>query len=411
MEQGTGKTFTTLVSIAKRNYRQAVDSVLIIAPASAIDVWYDEIQEHLKGWPIRWDIISYDYVRRHKKLLRKLEWDAVVCDESHKLKNPNSKQSKAVKIFGLRPSVYRYALTGTMLADDVMDLFAQFRFVDPSILGKNWTDFQDEYVTKGGFMGVQRRMIKSNRKKVLQLVRPYTYEIRKDEALDLPPETHRYLWTDLKGSQKITYNKMLLDSFVSLDDSKSSALLAVTQVMRLQQITGGFINDDEKVSHRVGEAKLELLQEYLDDHDPKEKLVIFARFKPEIKAIKSLCEKNKFTVEVHTSKDKGPRIRFQEEENPRIIICQIQSGGIAIDLFRANRSVLYSKTYSRIEFEQAKARLHRAGQTKSVTHTSLMVRETVDEEIEAIVKSKQSKSNWALNYLRRLKDEYDRRRK
>lgn len=360
------------------------------------------------GWPIEWTVVSYDFMRRYKETFRKKFYDAIVCDEIHKLKNPNSKQSKALKSMA-KKSTYRYGLTGTMLADDVMDAFAQFRFVEPEILGDSWTDFQDEFVTRGGFMGLQRTMTKSNRKRVLELIRPAMYDIRKKDALDLPPEVHRYMWGELKGPQKKVYEDMLNHSFVLLDEAKSAAKLAVTQVMRLQQITGGFINDDSKVSHKVGDAKLDLLREYLEDFNRKNKLVIFVRFIPEIRAIKKLCEDMKFTVEIHTSKDKGPRTRFQKEKNPRVIICQYQSGGIAIDLYAAHYSILYSKTYSRIEFEQAKARLHRGGQTMPVTHTSLCIRNSVDEAIEGVLLSKQSISTYALNYLRRLKDEYGRK--
>lgn len=373
-----------------------------------MDVWRDEILARFPRWSIHWDIISYDFARRHRKKLCRKNWDAIVCDESHKLKNPNSRQSRAVGKLGTR-ATYRYALTGTMLADDVIDAYAQFRFVDPALLKGTWTEFQDEFVTRGGFMGLERKMTKSNRKRVLELIHPVIYEIRKKDALDLPPETHQYMWGELKGPQKKVYNDMLEESFVLLDDAKSAAKLAVTQVLRLQQITGGFINDDEKVSHKVGDAKLELLREYLGDFDRKKKLVIFARFKAEIQAIKKLCTELKFTVEVHTSKDKGPRTRFQTQRDPRIIICQIQSGGIAIDLYAANYSIFYSKTYSRIEFEQAKARLHRGGQTLPVTHISLCIRNSVDEVIEDTIRYKQSISTYALEYLRRLKDEHRRK--
>jgi SNF2 family DNA or RNA helicase len=162
-------------------------------------------------------------------------------------------------------------------------------------------------------------------------------------------------------------------------------------------MAGGNVNTDDGHLVRVHEAKLMALKEELELllADDSRKVVIFARFLPEINQILELLNEMKLEHRVITGAvgqaERGEVVHeFQTDAEVRVITCQIQTAGLGITLTAADTAIFYSMDFSLANHEQAKARIHRIGQHHPVTYMYLLAENTVDEKIFEALKSKKS---------------------
>lgn len=402
MEMGLGKTLTTLVSLAWRHVWGSVDRVLIICPASAVAVWVREIHKWVEGIPITFVIVSYDFARFYFKYVRKEEFDAVVFDEIHRLKNPNSKQGN--RLFRMARYIrIRIGLTGTPIGDGVIDLFSQYRAVESELLGESFKTFREKYCYRTGYMGYKIQIDKTNKQKVLQLISPMTYELKKKDVFGITVLPPVRLFAELKGTQKKLYNQLEKTTVATVGDFKVSAAMEITQMIRLQQITGGHVPDDNGKMLCFECGKADLLLDFLKNWDPNEKLVIFARYVYELDLIEKICQKAKFSCYVYNHDEAHKDEDFQNKKHPQISISQI-SKGISRTLTRANTIVFFSMTHSYIEYAQALGRCEARGVAKQpITPVFLLTRSTIDEDYEDSVIKKQSEARFVSSFLRKLK--------
>lgn len=339
--------------------------------------------------------------RSYFKYFRKEGFDAIVVDEIHRLKNPASAQSRRVALLS-KDIIYRYGLTGTQIQDTVIDLFGQYRTVDPSILGDKWSEFKQRFLYPTGYMGKKSGITKRNKKKVLELIAPITYQVTKKEAFPnrkvLEPV---YLFAELKGTQKKLYEQLESDFIATYDEFEITAPRTITQMLRLQQISGGHCPSDEGDMLTFECGKAQALQEFLTDFQGK--VVIFARFIHELKLIEQVCKKLGMSCEIYTPKRPDLEDRFQEKDNPRVFISQIQRGGIALTLTRASTAIFFSKTFSSLDYVQAIGRIDRGGQTEPVTPIFISTKDTIDEDIDDAIGKKLSEAAFVSFFLERLK--------
>jgi len=153
----------------------------------------------------------------------------------------------------------------------------------------------------------------------------------------------------------------------------------------------------------VGTEKLDLLTSILEDMPRTEKVVIFARFIPEIEAIAQVSrDLGRGTVTLTgATKNRGDVVdQFQEDPNTSTIIIQIQTGGLGITLTSAATAIFYSMNFSYADYEQAKARIHRIGQTRSVNYIHLIAEGTVDEDILYAVQHKKDVATLVVDKLK-----------
>lgn len=189
--------------------------VLIACPKTVVEVWPKEFAKHSTK---RYDVleldtgsvakraakleqsaarhlplvavVNYDAVWRKPmaSVVNRIEWDVIICDESHRIKSPSGKASWFMAKLG-RKCYKRICLTGTPLAHSMLDAYAQYRFLDPTIFGSSFTRYRNEYAVLGGFEGRQvvgfRNLDEFNRKffSIATIV-------KKDDVLDLPEYTH-----------------------------------------------------------------------------------------------------------------------------------------------------------------------------------------------------------------------------
>lgn len=437
-EQGTGKTWIA-GGIASRLIERAPFCGLFIVPLTNIDTtWAKFFREQLPLVIVcrtlqeykdadankpRVLLIHYEALPAVIDKLRKVKWTLITIDESQRLKNRTTLQSKTVA--KLRDSaIYKVILTGTPMEDSPSDLWAQLRFMRPQLLGTKWKDFEDYYMTPledfdfkkypRGSMRYMRAfkkymILKSHREfdpekldEFIARISPYCRRVTKEDVLDLPPITFIDEHVALLGRQRALYDEMERDLIVRLGASASSAPLSITKIGKLHQICGGHLFDDDGEPHLVGRAKLRRLLTIIKRHKG-EPLVVFCRYLEEVKTLeRELSEGGHSVLTLSGQVKKNQRAdvinKFQAGEVD-VLVAQVRTGGVGIDLFTSRIEVFYSTTYSYIDFEQAVSRVHRRGQEKDVLVYLIMASGTIDEVIYSAIRSKRRVSKRVLENL------------
>jgi len=439
MEQGCGKTLSAIAIMGWRYKQEEIKRVLIVAPASVLPVWISELDKHadfeyeaeclekstakrrefLKTWKYKdrlqiaiinyegvWRLIPYKADRKPKWRLDEsvfsLSWrpDMIVCDESQRIKSIKASQSKGMHKLA-EIAKYRMILTGTPVTQTPLDLFSQFRFLDSSIFGTVYWNFRNQYAVPIDYNGWKWEVPKSKIPLLAEKVNSITYRITKKEALDLPETVDQELYCELEPKAMAQYQEMKRESLMELRSGEVvTAANVLVRLLRLSQITGGYMkNSDERITC-ISEEKMKLLKATIDDIiGAGKKAVIFARFLPEIAAIRKLCDGDKkkkrdpirYAWIAGEVKDRGSQVEmFQNDPECMIFIAQIQTAGLGITLTAADIEIYYSLSYSFADYDQARARIHRIGQVNKCTYMHLIAKGTIDEKVLKVLKNKKS---------------------
>lgn len=307
------------------------------------------------------------------------EFDSIIFDECQNLKTPGGKASRfASSICKKIPK--RLGLSGTPMPHSPRDIYAQGRALCPEVYGTSKTSFELQYCIKGGFQNYQVIGYK-NQDEFKRKLDSFMYRVTKDEALDLPEEVHITLPFVMKGEIRDIYRQMEKEFYIQLDQGEVTAANALVKLLRLQQITSGFVKNDEGKEILIGDGKMRLLYDLLENIPGGIPVVVFCRFKKDIQVIKDMAEKwgRNYGEISGARKDLTPEATMPK--NITLMAVQIQSGSSGIDLSRSNIGVFYSPTLSRGEYEQCLSRLHRPPQINKVTFYHLTARNSVDEKI------------------------------
>lgn len=383
---------------------------------------YEELTKRRKG-KVDW---------RFAKELAKIEWSLIVWDESHRLKDRTTWQSKAAARFRLCKG-RKMVLSGTPIEERPTDLWAQFRFFAPEVFGTVYKDFENEYLEEdsidlknyrpGSFMFHKMMRVKMimRRKRAfredmlpefLERIRPFCLRVTQD-VLGLPGLFLHNVPVRLRGRQAGVYRELERDMVSHISSStKVTAPLRITQIGKLHQVCGGHVIDDDGEAHTVGRAKLRKTMAIIKRN--KKPIVIFCRYLEEVRALEEELSGSKYRVETLTGKTK--KIKGQEAVQDRfqngeidILICQVKTGGVGIDLFRSCIGIFYSTTYSFIDFDQALKRLQRRGQESIVNIFLVYALGTVDEDVYTAVRSKRLVTETILKRLKRQGAYYGKR--
>lgn len=414
-EMGTGKT---LISIGIAGYlylQKEINKLLIVAPLSITKVWEEEFakfadfeyqakvlegsskkkNEELKnlfGNKLQVAIINYESCWRMEKEIADWKPDMIICDESSKIKNPQAKQSKALHRLG-KISKHNIILTGTPVTNTPLDFFSQYKFLDENIFGGSYYSFRARYAVMGGY-GNHQVVGYKNLQELTEKAHKIAFRITKKEALDLPEQVDTTRYVELEPTSRTIYNQVERESYAELEQGEIITRNVLTKLLRLSQITGGYItNEYTNMAEQISSAKINALEEIVDECiDANKKLVVFARFIPEIDAITKMLNKRKIKYALIRGdvKDRAGEVdKFQNDKETKIFIGQLQTTGMGLTLTASDTAVFYSLSYNFADYEQAKARIHRIGQKNTCTYIHLIAKNTIDEKVmEALSKKK-----------------------
>ena len=426
-EMGCGKTLTA-IAIAGAGYQMGkVERLLIVAPTSVVAVWPKELQEYAKfkytcktllgekkqrikqiddllKFPfkaLKVAVINYESTSRPEILEKLKEFDAdmVIADESQRIKTYDAAQSKAMHELGDQAR-YKLILSGTPVQTAAIDIWSQYRFLDKTVFGDNFFKFRGRYAIMGGY-GNKKIVGYKDLEGLIKKEHSIAFRVTKDEALDLPEQTFETRKIQFNQKEKNLYERIKKDSYAELDGGGHiTATTVLTRLLRLQQLAGGFlVQDDAQKPQLVSRAKLDALGDIIEDYviGSGKKLVIFARFIAEVKAIMELADKvlpkELKQVAIYgdiKKEDRGDIVKqFQEDPKTVLFIGQIDTAGTGITLTAADTCVYYSKNFNYATYSQSLSRIHRIGQRNCCTYIDLEIEGTIDELISKALSRKE----------------------
>lgn len=444
-EMGCGKTLTT-IAVAGALYNMGkIDRVLVVAPTSVCSVWPHDLNQfaafpwearvllgdkkkrlkslnELENWPfkaLRIAVINYESTHREGifEALAAYKPDLIVCDESQRIKNPSAAQSKALHKLG-DAAPFRMILSGTPVQNNAVDLYSQYRFLDPAVYGANFYAFKNRYCIMGGY-GQHQIVGYRNMDELVEKEHSVAYRVTKEECLDLPQQTFINRYVQFTDAEQAIYEQLRKSSFLELETGENvTATTILTMYLRLMQLTGGFLTADESTRPKqVNTAKLDALADIVDDYvvDAGKKLVIFARFRAEIAAIENLLRLRKIQYgSIYGDvpmEERGKIVEdFQTNPDTKVFVAQIQTAGLGITLHAASTAVFYSYDYNYANYAQALARIHRIGQRLPVTYIHLVVDGSIDEKILAALENKEDMAKTVVDSWREVLTAPEKRR-
>lgn len=407
MEMGCGKTITSIAIVGILYQYRHIRRILITAPLSILSVWEQEFARFaafpyqltvlkgsstqkkeqlskLHGNDLQIAVVNYESAWRLEKELLAFDADLIIADEAHKIKENRTAQSKAMRHLGDK-SRYKLLLTGTLITNKELDVFSQYRFLNKEIFGTSFYAFRSRYFDMCGYGNHIPVFRKQMMDEFLQKLHSVAYRVTKAECLDLPQITEEIRTVELEPKAMKLYKQLEKESFAELSNSEVSAVNVLTKMLRLSQMTGGYLTDDAGSITSVSTAKLDALSDILDTMLTEDrKLVIMARFVPELNEIQKLLEQKHigYAAVWGGISDRAEEIRrFQEDADCKVFVGQIAAAGLGITLTAASTMVFYSLDYSMSNFEQAKARIHRVSQTENCLYIYLIAKNTVDAKI------------------------------
>lgn len=529
-EMGAGKTFQIVTAGSFLYELREVTTVVVVLPAGVRSVWPEEIKKYcfvphgvfeftsrgylpvdgqLPRWPgwvyrkgdLLWVLVSYEFLRqpgRIDELLgdlvnssqRERTW--VVLDESSRIKSPSALQTKAcwklggtfrtswreVKVDQGRvvpavasPVVRKTILNGTPIANSPLDLYAQFRFLDPAIVGvENFTHMRARYAvtvvgrTRGGqrfpqVVGYQ------NLEDLRGRVAPYVLRRLKKDCLDLPEKVYSSREVRLSPDVWRLYESMRDDAVASLAGSESVAFQSGVKLLRLAQLTSGFLGGVEKIYEdptiyeeatatdgtaafgldecaipgsrgstdsvgilarpadlrEVGREKLDALVELVDDlltDDPLLKLLIWCRFRAELERVyRELGLKfSDRCYKIYGSQSKDERRQALDaltpgssavnDSWPACVVGIPAAGGLGLNLTAAHTVVYLTNDFSLLTRQQSEDRVHRPPQRFPCTYLDVLAvgpqgQKTIDHVVQRALRAKEDVARWTAAAWRR----------
>lgn len=459
METGTGKTMTSLNVAEMRIKAGIVKKVLVIAPASVLKTgWYADLKkftnmtgvilhpqknfscicpvcfrrflkrsthakhEHKFPFPeeMEWRkhktfeerlynidadvyITSHQLARINKKHLINKGFDMVILDESTILKNPTSKQAKELIEIGWA-SKFGIILTGTPVTGNIEDLWGQMSFVDYCL------DFEyKEFIAKNFWVHHKHNWMKKplsgSVERIMETVKKRALFIEKDECLDLPPLVTMVREVDMTSKIKSAYKIFEKDLVLRLEDKTFLGQTVLTEILRLHQITNGFLTDPETgevsiidKSQKISET-LNILEQ--TNTKTKKKAIIWASYRQDFKNLKeALKEYNPAIINGETSNIEKEIEKFVNDDSCRVAVCHAKSVKYGHTWNFATTTIHYSYTYDVEDFWQSLARNYRIGQTEKVSHFVLISSE-IEDIIYHALSNKEDFAENALNWLRK----------
>lgn len=401
-DMGSGKSRTLLELWLAYWKGGLIDEAWVICPNSIIDNWHDQIARwtpELKGIVKVYGILSLsagnlpiELVKRsHKRL-------AVAVDESQRIKNAQAKRTKVMAEIG-KNCAFRANLTGTNITKGVEDLYSQYNFLDPDILGyKSFYAFRNRYCMMGGFENKQI-VGYQNMAELMKLISPYTHVVK--DPVKLPPQTREQRDVELSPEQKRLLAELKGQMMTEMAGNKITVTNALAYYTRGAQILGGFFPmADGAVMRLPGNNKLDELVGIIEGTDLK--VVVFCRFIAETAMItETLRAKGIGVLQIRAN---DPTLQdqvkaFQEDDKHQVIVSTYAMGSVGFTLTRGKVMVEYSGTFNYEESVQARKRIHRIGQEDQTKVIRLMAKSKLDRAIQEIADRKQSLADYVTGSL------------
>jgi SNF2 family DNA or RNA helicase len=431
MEMGTGKTKVLIDNMSMLYDRGKIDGALIVAPKGVIGTWFKQeipahLVDHVEKKAILWQALinktqkakldslftvdedlhilimnveafstekgvqfAQKFLLSHKTLM--------AIDESTTIKNPKAKRTKNILRLS-KQAKYRRILTGSPVTKNPLDLYSQCEFLDPYLLDfQSYYAFRNRYaeMRTANFYGRSVQIVAKFRhlEELAGKLKPFSFRVLKEDCLDLPEKTFMKREIDLTSEQKKVYGEMKKMALAMLNGKVVTTKTALTQIMRLQQITCGHFKADDGSIQNIKNNRLSELMSILDEIEGK--AVIWAHYQHDVKNIIKEIQKVHgpgSVVDYYGLTPKDIRQnnieKFQGDDNVKYFVGTPATGGYGITLTAASTMIYYSNGYDLEKRLQSQDRIHRIGQKKPVTYIDIIAEDTVDTKIVKALRRK-----------------------
>jgi SNF2 family DNA or RNA helicase len=439
MEMGTGKTKVLIDNLAMLYDKGKVDGALIVAPKGVIGTWYNQelpnhLPDHIENVTILWqpnitkkqqeklDSLFEPEEQLHILIMnveafsttKGVDFAAkflsshntlMAIDESTTIKNPSAKRTKNILKLA-EDAKYRRIMTGSPVTKNPLDLYSQCEFLSSWLL-----DFSSYYAFRNRYAEMKTLHLHGRSVQVVDKfknlgelsdqLKGFSYRVLKEDCLDLPDKIYMKRNIKLSPDQAKLYLQMKETALANLNGKQVTTVNALTQLMRLHQITCGHFTADDGSTQPIVNNRIDELMNVLDETEGK--AIIWAHYQYDITEIIKAIVKEYGPGSIvdyyglTPQDERQPNIkRFQDDPKCRFIVGTPSTGGYGITLTAANTVIYYSNGYDLEKRLQSEDRAHRIGQQKSVTYVDLICDETVDEKI---VKALRKKINIASEVL------------
>jgi len=431
MEMGTGKTKVLIDNAAMLYDRGKINGLLVVAPKGVVSTWYNQelpahLPDHIQKVSVLWQALinqkqqdkldtlfetgldlhilimnveafSTDKGKKFAQKFMLSHNTLMAIDESTTIKNPKAKRTKNILNIASMAK-YRRILTGSPVTKNPLDLYSQCQFLDINHLGhQSYYSFRTRYALMRNtyiagrsinlVVGFQRLDELANQLKT------FSYRVLKEDCLDLPPKIYMKREISLTSDQQKVYKDMKEKALANLNGKQITTQTALTQLMRLQQITCGHFKADDGSVQEIKSNRMDELMDVLGEIEGK--AIIWAHWQLDVKSIVKAITKEYgpgsvvdyygLTPQDQRQKNKDA---FQNDSKVRFFVGTPATGGYGITLTQASNVIYYSNGYDLEKRMQSEDRAHRIGQTKSVTYIDLLAEDTVDEKIVKALRKK-----------------------
>lgn len=397
-DMGLGKTLQVIAFLQHlKEKKKPSKAHLVVLPTSLIYNWVAEIDKFCPSLKIhihtginrtkntdsfdQYDIVitTYGLVIRDISFLKSHPFEYVILDESQSIKNPSSQRYKAVRLLKARN---RLVLTGTPVENSLMDLYAQFNFINPGFLNTQ-TDFKESYINpieKEGVEGIQNEL--------RQLINPFMIRrTKKQVAKDLPEKVEQILYCSMGKKQEKIYKSHLAEIRKSIMENveeeglNKSKLKVLAGLTKLRQLCNSpkLIGEEEEESVKIEEL-LTSIKEKTGNH----KILIFSQFVKMLQLIEKELLKEGVIYEYldGQTKNRQERVdRFQSDPKIRVFLISLKAGGTGLNLTAADYVYIVDPWWNPAVENQAIDRTYRIGQHKNVTAYRMICKDTIEEKI------------------------------
>jgi len=417
-DMGLGKTIQFIAFLLHLKEQEALkEPTLLVCPTSVLGNWEREVKKFgptlkvlmhhgdkrpkgkafaqaVKGQDLI--ITSYALIQRDLKSLQSVSWQGVVLDEAQNIKNPEAKQSQAVR--QLEPS-FRMALTGTPVENRLQELWSIMDFLNPGYLGPR------QFFQRRFAIPIEKYGDAASLKTLRSLVQPFILRrLKTDRAIiqDLPEKQEMTVFCGLSAEQAVLYQRLVEDSLAEIESAEGiqrrGMILAL--LVKLKQICnhpGQFLKE-ATLKEPQRSAKLQRLEEMLEEAlSEGDRALIFTQFAEWGKLLQPHLEQQLgreiFFLYGSTSKKQREEMidRFQHDpQGPPIMILSLKAGGVGLNLTRANHVFHFDRWWNPAVENQATDRVFRIGQTRNVQVHKFVCTGTLEEKINEMIESKKA---------------------
>ncbi len=403
-DMGLGKTIQTITLLLTH---APAGPCLVVAPTSVCFVWLEELAKFapaLTAYTLhnasdrkamikslgKMDILicSYGLLHQAGDLLLDKSWQMVILDEAQAIKNPETKRWKYATQLN---SQCRIALTGTPIENHLGELWSIFRFLNPGLLG-SLASFQQRYSGP-----IEKYSDPIAKRALKNLVSPYILRRTKSEVLlELPPKTEQSILIEPTTEETAFYEAVrikALERIHQLDQTENNTkrFSILAEITRLRQACCHANLVDEHIAIESSKIKtfVTLVKNIIDN---KHKALIFSQFVRYLEKIKEVLNQQEISYQYLDGatpiKQRQRAVDEFQSGMGDLFLISLKAGGAGLNLTAADYVIILDPWWNPAVEDQAADRAHRMGQMRPVTVYRLIMKNSIEEKIVALHKSK-----------------------